>query len=135
MPPSQVIDQTVQAEFPKELLDQIRASSVARHIAPHASRAAALWGVLTRMRKPQVERYEKPLQELVGKLGPLDKAYLYAHRRPPAGLSAEQTKEVLACQPCQRTVCTMNDHRCMRDIPAADVVDTVQQVLAQVSRR
>jgi heptosyltransferase-2 len=32
------------------------------------------------------------------------------------------TRSKLACQPCQRTVCTMNDHRCMRDIPASDVV-------------
>lgn len=76
--------------------DQIRPAAVGRHIAPHATRAAALWGVLTRMRKPQGERYEKPLQELVNKLGPLDKAYLYAHRRAAVGLSPEQTKELLA---------------------------------------
>ena len=40
-----------------------------------------------------------------------------------------------ACQPCQRPVCTMNDHRCMRDIPASDVVDTAQRVLAEAGAR
>lgn len=41
------------------------------------------------------------------------------------------TKTVVPCQPCHRPVCTMNDHRCMRDIPASDVVSIVEQVLAQ----
>ena len=76
--------------------DQISAAAVGRHIAPHALRCAALWGVLTRMRKPQADRYERPLQELVNKLSPLDKAYLYAHRRAPQSFNAEQTKELLA---------------------------------------
>jgi heptosyltransferase-2 len=39
-----------------------------------------------------------------------------------------QTKTQLACQPCQRTICTMNDHRCMRDISASDVVSIVQRL-------
>jgi heptosyltransferase-2 len=41
-----------------------------------------------------------------------------------------QTNTHLACQPCQRTICTMNDHRCMRDIPASDVAETIASVLA-----
>jgi heptosyltransferase-2 len=41
------------------------------------------------------------------------------------------TKTQLSCQPCQRTVCTMNDHRCMRDIPASDVVAKVTRVMAE----
>jgi heptosyltransferase II len=54
------------------------------------------------------------------------------HWAPLNGLAATVlTKTVLSCQPCQRTVCTMNDHRCMRDIPAADVVETVQRVLSE----
>jgi heptosyltransferase-2 len=36
---------------------------------------------------------------------------------------------VVPCQPCHRPVCTMNDHRCMRDIPAAEVVETVQAMI------
>jgi heptosyltransferase-2 len=35
-----------------------------------------------------------------------------------------------AAAACQRTVCTINDHRCMRDIAAAEVVAITQRVLA-----
>ena len=41
------------------------------------------------------------------------------HWAPLNGLAATvQTRTVVPCQPCHRPVCTMNDHRCMRDIPA-----------------
>ena len=43
------------------------------------------------------------------------------HWAPLNGLAATmQTKTEVPCQPCHRPVCTMNDHRCMRDIPAFD---------------
>ncbi|MBV8927069.1 MAG: lipopolysaccharide heptosyltransferase II [Bradyrhizobium sp.] len=62
----------------------------------------------------------------MGIFGPTS-PYLWA---PLNGLAATvQTKTQLACQPCQRTICTMNDHRCMRDIPASDVVSIVKRVL------
>jgi heptosyltransferase II len=62
----------------------------------------------------------------MGIFGPTS-PYLWA---PLNGLAATVlTKTQLSCQPCQRTVCTMNDHRCMRDIPASDVVATVARVL------
>jgi heptosyltransferase II len=64
----------------------------------------------------------------MGIFGPTS-PYLWA---PLNGLAATvQTKTELACQPCQRTVCTMNDHRCMRDIPASDVVKIARDVLEQ----
>jgi heptosyltransferase II len=54
------------------------------------------------------------------------------HWAPLNGLAATvQTKTMVPCQPCHRSVCTMNDHRCMRDIPASDVVETVQRVLSE----
>ena len=50
------------------------------------------------------------------------------------GLAATvQTKTVVPCQPCHRPVCTMNDHRCMRDIPASDVADEVMELIAQAA--
>jgi heptosyltransferase-2 len=60
--------------------------------------------------------------------------YLWA---PLNGLAATvlQTKSKLPCQPCQRTVCTMNEHRCMRDIAASEVADIAQRVMAQSSVR
>jgi heptosyltransferase-2 len=68
----------------------------------------------------------------MGIFGPTS-PYLWA---PLNGLAATvvQQKSQLACQPCQRTVCTMNDHRCMRDIPASDVVDTVQRIMSETPR-
>jgi heptosyltransferase-2 len=57
--------------------------------------------------------------------------YLWA---PLNGLAATvQTTPHLTCQPCQRTVCTMNDHRCMRDISASDVVAIAQRVLNEAA--
>ncbi|MBU6456162.1 MAG: lipopolysaccharide heptosyltransferase II [Bradyrhizobium sp.] len=56
------------------------------------------------------------------------------HWAPLNGLAATiQTRTVVPCQPCHRPVCTMNDHRCMRDIPAIDVVDAAARVLAETS--
>jgi heptosyltransferase-2 len=58
------------------------------------------------------------------------------HWAPLNGLAATvQTKTVVPCQPCHRTVCTMNDHRCMRDIPASDVVEITQRVLDEAKTK
>ncbi|HVV41631.1 MAG TPA: lipopolysaccharide heptosyltransferase II [Nitrobacter sp.] len=43
-----------------------------------------------------------------------------------------QTRTFVACQPCHRPVCTMNDHRCMRDIPASEVAAIAERVLAEI---
>jgi serine protein kinase len=76
---------------------QIRAVSgpQGRHVAPHVAWVAALWSILTRMKKPMPEKYPKGLAELVARLGPLEKALLYAGESPE-GFSAEQQKELLA---------------------------------------
>jgi lipopolysaccharide heptosyltransferase II len=58
------------------------------------------------------------------------------HWAPLNGLAATvQTKTVVPCQPCHRPVCTMNDHRCMRDISASDVVAIAGRVLAEAGAR
>src|ERR1700744_2006240 len=66
----------------------------------------------------------------MGIFGPTD-PWLWA---PLNGLAATiLTKTVVPCQPCQRTLCTMNDHRCMRDIPRSHVVDTAPCLLAETA--
>jgi len=75
--------------------EQISGGAVGKHVAPHTAYVAALWAVLTRMRKPLPEKYPKGLADLVAKLTPLEKAELYAKSQPPPGLSPEQTKELL----------------------------------------
>jgi serine protein kinase len=67
-----------------------------RHVAPHVSWVTALWAVLTRMKKPMPEKYPKGLAELVARIGPLDKALLYATQMPNEGFSPEQLKELQA---------------------------------------
>jgi len=58
------------------------------------------------------------------------------HWAPLNGLAATvQTRTAVPCQPCHRPVCTMNDHRCMRDIPASDVVEIAGRVLAEAGAR
>lgn len=46
-----------------------------------------------------------------------------------------KTKTEVPCQPCHRPVCRMNHHRCMRDIPASDVVDIAERVLRETLAR
>jgi heptosyltransferase-2 len=56
------------------------------------------------------------------------------HWAPLNGLAATvQTKTVVPCQPCHRPICTMNDHRCMRDIPATELVEIAQRVLREAA--
>ncbi|RXG97673.1 lipopolysaccharide heptosyltransferase II [Bradyrhizobium zhanjiangense] len=69
----------------------------------------------------------------MGIFGPTS-PYLWA---PLNGLAATvvQDKSVLSCQPCQSTICKMNDHRCMRDIAASEVVAIAQRVLGELGAR
>ncbi|MCA9685611.1 MAG: hypothetical protein KC457_25760, partial [Myxococcales bacterium] len=69
------------------------------HIAPHVPRILALWGVMTRLRRPDPKKYPDKLQKALEKLTPLDKADLYAYGRVPEGLSSEEARELLAAVP------------------------------------
>ncbi len=77
---------------------QIRAAHTesGRHVAPHVAWVTALWAVLTRMKKPLAEKYGKVLSDIVAKLGPMEKAQLYAEGGMPEGLSSEQQRDLLA---------------------------------------
>ena len=77
---------------------QIRAAhnESGRHVAPHVSWVTALWAVLTRMKKPLAEKYGKQLSDLVGKLGPMEKAYLYGDGATPEGITTEQARDLVA---------------------------------------
>src|SRR5690606_5639370 len=76
--------------------DKLREAASSRHIAPHCALVAAMWAVLTRMRKPVIDRYSPQLGELVAKLTPLDKAMLYARAKAPPDFTAAQAKELVA---------------------------------------
>ena len=67
-----------------------------RHVAPHCAYVAALWAVLTRMRKPEAKNFEGEIAKLVDQLTPMDKAELYALGKAPANLEASKAKELIA---------------------------------------
>ena len=67
-----------------------------RHVAPHVAWATALWAMLTRMKKPLAEKYGKALSDIVAKLGPMEKAQLYADNATPEGLTTEQQRDLVA---------------------------------------
>ncbi len=71
---------------------QVRSFSRERHVTPHASGVAALWAVLTRLRKPMKEHYHEPLASAVARLTPLEKAQLYDSGEPPEHFSEEEKK-------------------------------------------
>jgi len=73
-----LLDYREEAKVYEDYLRDALRGSGARHQAPHLAWVTALWAVLTRMRKPASEVYEKALAQLVSRIGPLDKALLYA---------------------------------------------------------
>jgi predicted Ser/Thr protein kinase len=76
--------------------ERLREAAGNRHVAPHTAYVAALWAVLSRMRKPQIERFPSTLAEAIGKLTPLDKAELYATGAIPRELSPDRARELAA---------------------------------------
>ena len=50
----------------------------------------------------------------------------------PLAAVIETTATDLPCRPCHKPTCRLVHHRCMRDIPAAQVLPAVQRALAQV---
>ncbi len=86
-------------DFTEELKiyrQKLREAASSRHIAPHCAYVAALWAVLTRMRKPNSDRYSDKVSELVAKLAPAEKAELYGEGRPPKRLSSAEGRELLS---------------------------------------
>jgi predicted Ser/Thr protein kinase len=76
--------------------ERLRESAGGRHVAPHTAYVAALWAVLSRMRKPQIERFPSTLAEVIGKLTPLDKVDLYSTGQVPEDLSPDRARELHA---------------------------------------
>ncbi|MGE5186758.1 MAG: serine protein kinase PrkA [Acidobacteriota bacterium] len=76
--------------------ERLREAAGGKHVAPHTAYVAALWAVLSRMRKPQIERFPSTLAEVIGKLSPLDKAELYSTGQVPEDLSPDRARELAA---------------------------------------
>ncbi|MFO0678802.1 MAG: serine protein kinase PrkA [Polyangiaceae bacterium] len=63
-----------------------------KHAAPHATEMAAMFAVLTRMRKPNPDKYSRALGSVVASLTALEKMDLYAFGRAPERLDADVQK-------------------------------------------
>ncbi len=72
------------------------APQVRRHVAPHATRMAAMFAVLTRMRKATPERYGRTLGAVLSGLTALEKMDLYATGRAPERLDGDAQKTLRA---------------------------------------
>jgi predicted Ser/Thr protein kinase len=72
----------------------IHSFSRERHVTPHASEVAALWAVLTRLRRPEAKNYIGPIGSMVAKLTPVEKARLYDSGEVPKRFSEEERKMV-----------------------------------------
>ncbi len=63
-----------------------------KHVAPHLAWTAALWSVLTRLKKPNSINYPPNLSTLISNLTPLEKSRLYDTGDLPATISPEEKK-------------------------------------------
>ncbi|MEK6578072.1 MAG: serine protein kinase PrkA [Bdellovibrionota bacterium] len=63
-----------------------------KHVAPHVDWIAALWAVLTRLKKPNSINYPPNVSTLISNLSPMDKSRLYDSGEMPATLTPEDRK-------------------------------------------
>jgi predicted Ser/Thr protein kinase len=83
----------------QKIYDAQIAPQVRRHVAPHATRMAAMFAVLTRMRKPNIERYEGVIKDLVTELTAEEKLDLYSNGTAPLRLDEESQKQLRSVIP------------------------------------
>src|SRR6185295_13375373 len=69
---------------------------IRRHVAPHATEMAAHFAVLTRMRKPNTDKYPRALSNALSGLTAIEKMDLYANGRSPERLEPDAQKVLRA---------------------------------------
>ena len=74
---------------------QITPGRVGKQVAPHVADVAALWAVLTRMRKSDPDLYPKELASVIKSLTPLEKLRLYDTGEVPERLTTREARELL----------------------------------------
>jgi predicted Ser/Thr protein kinase len=77
----------------REIYDGQIVPQIPKHVAPHTTYVAALWSVLTRLRKPDASLFaDSDLGTIAASLTPLEKADLLADGVVPARFEADQGK-------------------------------------------
>jgi predicted Ser/Thr protein kinase len=69
---------------------------IRRHVSPHATEMAAQFAVLTRMRKPNTDKYSRALSNALSGLTAIEKMDLYATSRVPERLEGDAQKVLRA---------------------------------------
>ena len=69
---------------------------IRRHVSPHASEIAAQFAVLTRMRKPNTDKYSRALSNALSGLTATEKMDLYANSKVPERLESDAQKVLRA---------------------------------------
>jgi serine protein kinase len=80
----------------QSIYDSLVIPQIQRHVAPHASRVAALFAVLTRMRKPDAAQYVEALRAPLAQMTVMEKARLYAEGVAPDRFDHEQRQLVVS---------------------------------------
>lgn len=92
-----LVDYTLEARIYRAVLDDL-GGEVA--IGPHVADVLALWAVLCRLERPLPREDAPPaVQEALQKMGPLDKARLYATGRVPDRVPRDVANHLLALVP------------------------------------
>lgn len=74
--------------------EQFNDATVGKHISPHTTRMAARWAVLTRLKKPLVDRWKGMMRSIVDDLTPVEKLALYDSGQAPDTLSLQLANEL-----------------------------------------
>lgn len=78
----------------QRIYDAQVAPLVRRHVAPHATRIAAMFAVLTRLLRPDPAAHPEAVRGVVAGLTALEKLELYASGSPPAHLDVDAQKHL-----------------------------------------
>ncbi|WP_235879685.1 PrkA family serine protein kinase [Polyangium aurulentum] len=76
----------------QHIYDAQIAPFMSRHVAPHSTRVAAQFAILTRMRQPEAKRYAEALAPIVSSLTAVEKMDLYATGTAPERLDTDAQK-------------------------------------------
>lgn len=81
------------AQREREIYDGQIVPQIPKHVAPHTTYVAALWAVLTRLRRPDASQFsDSELGTIAASLTPLEKADLLSDGLVSARFEAEQSK-------------------------------------------
>ena len=83
-----------EAHEERKVYDHQFVAGMSKHVAPHATEVAAHWAVLTRLKRPVIERYRGEGRKLVDKLTPVEKLLLYDRGHMPDRFNSNQAKEL-----------------------------------------